>query len=85
MDPEQLKWLEKELQNSGSAWKICYFHHPLYSSGAAHGSSTDLRALLEPLFVKYGVNVVFAGHEHFYERIKAQKGVYYFTSGHWPA
>jgi predicted phosphodiesterase len=81
MDPEQLKWLERELQNSGSPWKICYFHHPLYSSGATHGSSTDLRALLEPLFVKYGVNVVFAGHEHFYERIKAQKGIYYFTSG----
>ncbi len=81
MDPEQLKWLEKELQNSGSAWKICYFHHPLYSSGATHGSSTDLRALLEPLFVKYGMNVVFAGHEHLYERVKAQKGIYYFTSG----
>ena len=81
MDPEQLKWLEKELQNSGSAWKICYFHHPLYSSGATHGSSTDLRALLEPLFVKYGVNAVFAGHDHVYERVRPQKGIYYFTSG----
>ena len=81
MDPAQLKWLEKELQNSGSAWKICYFHHPLYSSGGAHGSATDLRGLLEPLFVKYGVNVVLAGHEHFYERVKPQKGIYYFTSG----
>ena len=39
----------------------------------------DLRAQLEPLFVKYGVDVVFAGHEHFYERIKPQKGIYYFT------
>src|SRR3990172_9139287 len=80
MDPEQLKWLERELQNSGSPWKICYFHHPLYSSGGAHGSDTDLRGLLEPLFVKYGVNVVFAGHDHFYERVRPQKGIYYFTS-----
>ena len=80
MDPEQLEWLEKELRNAGSAWKICYFHHPLYSSGR-HGSATDLRTLLEPLFLKYGVNVVFSGHEHLYERIKPQKGIYYFTSG----
>jgi predicted phosphodiesterase len=81
MDPQQLAWLEKELQNSGSEWKICYFHHPLYSSGAFHGSSTELRLLLEPLFVKYGVEVVFAGHEHVYERVKPQNGIYYFTEG----
>ena len=81
MDPQQLAWLEKELQNSGSEWKICYFHHPLYSSGAFHGSSTELRLLLEPLFVKYGVEVVFAGHEHVYERVKPQNGIHYFTEG----
>jgi 3',5'-cyclic AMP phosphodiesterase CpdA len=81
MDPQQLAWLEKELQNSGSDWKICYFHHPLYSSAAFHGSATELRTLLEPLFVKYGVQVVFAGHEHVYERVKPQKGTYYFTEG----
>ena len=81
MNTQQLSWLEKELQNSGSDWKICYFHHPLYSSGAFHGSSTDLRLLLEPLFVKYGVQVVFAGHDHVYERVKPQNGIYYFTEG----
>jgi hypothetical protein len=81
MNKQQLTWLEKELQNSGSEWKICYFHHPLYSSGAFHGPSTDLRILLEPLFVKYGVQVVFAGHEHVYERVKPQSGIYYFTEG----
>jgi 3',5'-cyclic AMP phosphodiesterase CpdA len=81
MKPEQLSWLEKELQNSGVDWKICYFHHPLYSSGAFHGASAELRTSLEPLFVKYGVQVVFAGHEHVYERTKPQKGVTYFTEG----
>jgi hypothetical protein len=55
--------------------------HPIYSSGGAHGSDLQLRTLLEPLFLKYGVDAVFAGHEHFYERIKPQKGIYYFTSG----
>lgn len=81
MDPQQLRWIGRQLELSGADWKICYFHHPLYSSGARHGSEVDLRVLLEPLFVKYGVNVVFAGHEHFYERLRPQKGVYYFTSG----
>jgi predicted phosphodiesterase len=81
MTPQQIAWLEKELQNSGSDWKICYFHHPLYSSGAFHGSSTELRAVLEPILVKYGVQVVFAGHDHVYERVKPQKGIQYFTEG----
>ena len=80
MDPPQLQWLEKELAASGSDWKICFFHHPLYSSGM-HGSDDQLRAKLEPLFLKYAVDAVFSGHEHFYERIKPQKGIYYFTSG----
>ncbi|HSA94148.1 MAG TPA: metallophosphoesterase [Terriglobales bacterium] len=81
MDPEQLAWLERELKGSGSDWKIAYFHHPLYSSGTKHGSSTELRSILEPLFVKYGVDVVFQGHEHVYERIKPQNGIHYFTEG----
>jgi predicted MPP superfamily phosphohydrolase len=41
----------------------------------------DLRVVLEPLFVRYGVNVVFSGHDHVYERIKPQKGITYFISG----
>jgi predicted phosphodiesterase len=81
LDKPQLAWFERELAASNEKWKIAYFHHPLYSSGARHGSEVDLRILLEPLFLKYGVNIVFAGHEHFYERIRPQKGVQYFTSG----
>lgn len=81
MTSEQLAWFERELANSDSPWKIAYFHHPLYSSGGRHGSEVDLREQLEPLFLKYGVSVVFAGHEHFYERLKPQKGIHYFTAG----
>jgi 3',5'-cyclic AMP phosphodiesterase CpdA len=81
MSKEQIAWLEKELAASASDWKIAFFHHPLYSSGATHGSAVELRQIVEPIFVKYGLNVVFSGHEHFYERIKPQKGIYYFTSG----
>jgi hypothetical protein len=81
LDQPQREWIEKELKGSNAEWKIVYFHHPLYSSGGRHGSETDLRVILEPLFVKYGVNVVFQGHDHIYERIKPQKGIYYFVEG----
>lgn len=81
MDPDQLKWLTEQLQSSTDDWKIAFFHHPLYSSAAAHGSSKELRDMLEPLFEKYGVQVVFSGHDHVYERIRPQKGISYFTEG----
>lgn len=81
MDKRQVKWLEDELTKDTSDWKICFFHHPPYSSAKKHGSDTQLREIIEPIFLKYGVNVVLAGHEHVYERIKPQKGIYYFVSG----
>jgi len=81
MDAKQLAWLETSLAEAKEDWKICYFHHPLYSNAARHGSSVDLRVALEPIFVKHGVNVVWSGHDHVYERVKPQKGIYYFVSG----
>jgi 3',5'-cyclic AMP phosphodiesterase CpdA len=81
LEPEQVKWLEQELASSRSAWKIVFFHHPLYSSGGRHGSDLRLRRVLEPLFLKYGVSVVLTGHDHFYERVKPQKGIPYFVVG----
>lgn len=81
MDPDQLAWLTNQLQGSTDEWKIAFFHHPLYSSAAAHGSSLELRGILEPIFQKYGVQVVFSGHDHVYERTTPQKGIAYFTEG----
>ena len=81
MDPTQLGWIDQNLQNSKSKWKICYFHHPLYSNGKSHGPDLDLRAQLTPIFKRYGVNVVFSGHEHVYERLKPEDNIYYFILG----
>ena len=81
MSTEQVRWLEKALSESKAPWKIAFMHHPIYSSGRRHGSDVELRAFIEPLFVKYGVSVVLAGHEHFYERLKPQQGIAYFTAG----
>jgi hypothetical protein len=79
--PEQMTWVKDELQASREDWKIPFFHHPLYSSGDRHGSDLELRATLEPLFMQHGVSVVFTGHDHFYERVKPQKGIVYFVVG----
>lgn len=78
-DREQLRWLENELSKSSADWNICFFHHPPYSSGRY--GSWWLRRALEPIFVNHHVDVVFSGHEHFYERLRPQNGVHYFISG----
>ncbi|MGH9844898.1 MAG: metallophosphoesterase [Blastocatellia bacterium] len=81
LDQEQLRWLEESLKASKARWKIAFCHHSIYSSARMHRAYVKLRAALEPLYVKYGVNAVFAGHSHCYERVKPQKGVQYFTAG----
>ncbi|MEI9974662.1 MAG: metallophosphoesterase [Ignavibacteriota bacterium] len=81
MDPEQVKWLDGQLAASDATWKICFFHHPLYSDGRTHGPSLDLRKQVEPILVAHGVNLVLCGHEHFYERFKPQKGITYIVLG----
>src|SRR3954470_8872935 len=66
LDPKQVAWINEALKDAQEPWKICYFHHPLYSDGGRHGSAVDLRVVLEPIFVKYGVDVVYSGHDHVY-------------------
>lgn len=81
LEPEQVDWLQKELEGSREDWKIPFFHHPPYSSGGRHGSHVRHREVLEPLFVKHNVSVVFTGHDHVYERTKPQQGIVYFVAG----
>lgn len=81
MDAQQLSWLEKNLRSSNAQWKICFLHHPLYNEGKMHGPDLDLRNQLSPLIKNYGVNVVFSGHEHSYQRLKPVDNVYYFVQG----
>jgi hypothetical protein len=81
MKEEQLAWLEEKLKASKAQWKIAFCHHSIYSSSKMHRPYLKLRNQLEPLYLKFGVKVVFAGHGHAYERVNPQKGVYYFTEG----
>jgi Calcineurin-like phosphoesterase len=81
LDPTQIEWLRAELSASGSNWKIAYFHHPLYTSGRYRAGARAIRLALEPVLSAGGVQVVFSGHEHFYERTQPQNGILYFVSG----
>ena len=80
-DAAQTGWLEGALRASTARWKIPVFHHPIYSSGKAHGSALELRKTLEPLFTRYGAQAVFSGHDHIYERTEPQQGIQYFVTG----
>lgn len=81
LDPEQLEWFRQQLAASGSDWKIAYFHHPLYTSGRYQRAARTLRLTLEPILIGGDVDVVLSGHEHFYERLIPQHGIFYFISG----
>jgi hypothetical protein len=81
MTPAQLSWLEERLKASQAQWKVAFYHHSIYSSARMHRPYLELRRQLEPLYIKYGLDVAFSGHSHCYERVKPQKGVHYFTEG----
>lgn len=64
-----LKWIEKDLRSSKQPWKFVFFHHPGFHSSWAHYNEQKMR-VLAPLFEACGVDVVFAGHVHNYQRSK---------------
>lgn len=81
LDKKQLDWLVDQLEKDKNAWRIAFFHHPPFSSGGTHGSNKEVRAILHPLFVKYGIDAAFSGHDHVYERVRPQDGITYFVAG----
>ena len=81
-DPEQRRWLEQVLalpQPSGT-WTIAAMHHPAYSAGH-HGSTAEVQKNWVPLFTRYDVPLVLAGHDHDYQRSLPLDGVTYVVSG----
>src|SRR5579871_2527630 len=67
----QLAWLEKDLASVNrkkTPWIIVGGHRPWYVSTT---ECLECQAAFEPLFIKYGVDLVLHGHKHFYERQSA--------------
>lgn len=81
-DPAQTRWLEEQLQRPRAAgtWAVAAMHHPAYSAGQ-HGSEEAVRTAWAPLFARYDVPLVLAGHDHDYQRSTPQDGVTYVVSG----
>jgi predicted MPP superfamily phosphohydrolase len=81
-DEEQTDWLRDTLAEPQPAgtWTIVAMHHPAYSAGE-HGSDLDVREEWSPLFAKYDVPLVLAGHDHDYQRSLPLEGVTYVVSG----
>lgn len=91
----QYRWLEEDLKSTDAAWKIVFFHHPPYSSArivispeGEERAAKRLRRLFSPVFEKYGVDIVFNGHSHNYERSyplrdgkTTKDGIVYITTG----
>jgi len=79
----QYSWLVEEFQSSGyinSKWQIVLLHHPPYTSGGHRGDERPIADYLVPLFEANGVDMVFSGHNHQYER-SIKDGIYYIVSG----
>jgi hypothetical protein len=79
---EAVPW-HREVARRPAAFRLVFQHHPLYGSGpnAARFPTGPLRDVLGPLYTQTGVDVVFNGHDHLYERTKPIGGVVYVTTG----
>ena len=94
----QYVWLEEKLKSSTAVWKFVAHHHAPYSDdeddyGNSWKGPTALGDLnvrkIVPLYEKYGVDIVFFGHLHTYQRthpiaenrVNKQRGVIYIQGG----
>lgn len=81
LDRAQSRWFDKETAESRAEWTIAFLHHPVYTSGRYTLAARGIRFALESAFAKGGVDVVFSGHEHIYQRSELQNGILYFVTG----
>ena len=61
------EWLINDLDASSQTWKVVVFHQPAFSSGNATVKNSQMRRVAKFL-EDHGVNMVFNGHEHNYQR-----------------
>jgi len=77
---EQYAWLEETLAANTQPWLFVYFHFSPYSSLSEEPEEIEVRETLTPLFEQYGVDIVFTGHHHNYQR-GVVNGVTYIVTG----
>lgn len=67
----QERWLRVDLAASTKQCTLAYWHHPLFTSGAAHAPATGMRPIFQTLY-DHNAEVVISGHNHQYERFAPQ-------------
>jgi hypothetical protein len=83
----ELTWLTNDLASHAPMHKFAFFHYPLYVDSPSQPTDTylDGPSRLEGVLARYGVNIVFNGHAHQYERnypqISGSPMVSYVTGG----
>ncbi len=75
----EYNWLVSDLASNSAKWLFVFQHYPAYSSGD-HGGDAKVQTYLVPLYEQYGVDMVFCGHDHIYER-SLKDGVQYVVTG----
>ncbi len=66
-DPVLRAWVEKDLAGTTARWKFVCYHQPAFTTDVKHADEQQMR-LLCAIFEKHGVDAVFSGHNHTYER-----------------
>lgn len=66
-DATMRDWVRRDLAGSKATWKFVLYHHPGFNSSRAHFEQQQMRTL-SPIFDSSGVDVVFTGHVHNYQR-----------------
>ena len=86
----QYNWLTNDLANSSKPWKFLFLHLPLAGSGAHRFDDQNFNGVLDqndvlnvllPVAKRYGVQMIFSGHEHSYERLNPIQGIQSIVTG----
>ncbi len=81
---EMAQWLKADLEKTKADFLVAFFHHPPYTKGS-HDSDTEgqlieMREHIMPILESGGVDLVFTGHSHIYERSMLIDGAYHTPS-----
>lgn len=81
--PEQENWIISDLEANEKEFIIAMFHRPAYSVRNQYRveDAAEIRKVLEPIFIEYGVDLCFSGHDHYYYRTIRKDITYVVTGG----
>jgi hypothetical protein len=83
-------WVKRSFATAGGRWRFAYFHHPPYTACTKHAPNEAVQRLLVPALEESGVDLVFCGHNHLYERskpilagkvVREGEGIVYIVTG----